>query len=685
MISSTYNSTAIYVVDDLVDWGAGVRASFEAVADTRSSLSDREGRRGYSSTLRVSIRFGIIATKSKAMVLDSAMRSYQAEPLVVPFLPGVVEWASRASRTIAGGLYIVWKRDWSQWEIYEGTEPSWPTGAELVAPALWGRIDSKSLDWIDATKCRCDIDFIEDSKAGWALSPVAATLATGPTPASGYGSAPYVAPTRPDFSDGLGDQFLTRIVRASNGFTRQSDSTLYPQTNAQEFESSHVVTGASIGKLLYFFQLHAAGKPFWIPRWTASAIISSAVGATDTTLNVTSGHTVQANDYVALCSPGSDPITRKATAVASTTVTLDSAPGALDQEDWFVSRLLIARFSEPVLTVSWIDPLTARASIKFRELPPEYSQPSGETIGTTLGALPTRAYLYEFRRVLAGVTFYERFTSFESDLTYSANTYTSANIKHGEITQGLALDRDELDVSCRVLSVTALKQMVALRSPSPVFLTITQVDVSGSTGINAVVVFSGEVTKPKVTGDRVAFSVVPGGSLWEQNVPGFRLQPGCNHSLFSTGCKLLTSDWKFTATITSVGTAGYPFEFVLGSVARVTGATPTYFNHWFALGWIEFGSGATWQRRQIVDSTTVTAGACTVTLNRDPDPFPTNGDAVVLYPGCDLRMESCKAYNGSTNPQGKFDNFANFGGFPFIPVANPSLVKLSKAVAGGKK
>ncbi len=28
---------------------------------------------------------------------------------------------------------------------------------------------------------------------------------------------------------------------------------------------------------------------------------------------------------------------------------------------------------------------------------------------------------------------------------------------------------------------------------------------------------------------------------------------------------------------------------------------------------------------------------------------------------------------------------ANFGGFPFMPVANPSLVKLSQAIAGGKK
>jgi hypothetical protein len=33
----------------------------------------------------------------------------------------------------------------------------------------------------------------------------------------------------------------------------------------------------------------------------------------------------------------------------------------------------------------------------------------------------------------------------------------------------------------------------------------------------------------------------------------------------------------------------------------------------------------------------------------------------------------------------KFANFPNFGGHPFMPATNPSLVKVSQNIGGGKK
>ena len=51
----------------------------------------------------------------------------------------------------------------------------------------------------------------------------------------------------------------------------------------------------------------------------------------------------------------------------------------------------------------------------------------------------------------------------------------------------------------------------------------------------------------------------------------------------------------------------------------------------------------------------------------------------------DGRFETCQAWHATNNPSGKFGNRLNFGGHPFVPVANPSLVKVSEAVGGGKK
>ena len=202
---------------------------------------------------------------------------------------------------------------------------------------------------------------------------------------------------------------------------------------------------------------------------------------------------------------------------------------------------------------------------------------------------------------------------------------------------------------------------------------------------SARVLYRGEAVTASVRGRVIKVRCQAGGSIFGRQVPRFRVQTGCNHTLFDVGCGLAKGDWKFTATVANPGTPGFPFEFGLEGLARVTGPAPAFFVHWFAGGWIEFGSGATWCRRPILRSTTIAGGALTVTLSRDPVEFPEAGDPVVLYPGCDGRFETCQAWHATNNPSGKFGNRLNFGGHPFVPVANPSLVKVSEAVGGGKK
>ena len=88
------------------------------------------------------------------------------------------------------------------------------------------------------------------------------------------------------------------------------------------------------------------------------------------------------------------------------------------------------------------------------------------------------------------------------------------------------------------------------------------------------------------------------------------------------------------------------------------------------------GVGGASRSVPIVRSSAVSGGAVTVTLSRDPSPFPEVGLAVALWPGCDGIASTCQA---------KFGNWLNFGGHPYRPVANPSLVKVSGALTGGKK
>jgi hypothetical protein len=148
--------------------------------------------------------------------------------------------------------------------------------------------------------------------------------------------------------------------------------------------------------------------------------------------------------------------------------------------------------------------------------------------------------------------------------------------------------------------------------------------------------------------------------------------------LISQACTLLKANWKATAlVIAPVGNA-FPFTLHLNTLTGV-GADITasigaarVFANFFANGWIEWGAGAAIQRRLIIGSTAPVAGALNLTLHRYFSALPNVGDTVTLYPGCDGLAATCKAYDAVTNPAGKFNNYLNFGGEPFTPIANPS-------------
>jgi hypothetical protein len=439
---------------------------------------------------------------------------------------------------------------------------------------------------------------------------------------------------------------------------------------------------------LRFFWDHGAGAAFWASNWVSATVLSADVGAIDTTVSVSDTGAIQAGDWLGFAPVPGVAIAGGARILGIAgagpyVLTLDEALGsAMPADRTLVSHLLLCRWQEPRLEIAWFNPDFAQMRLPLRELSQEYNIAGDETLAVTQGLLPTRVYLYEFSRVLNGATFYERYTSFEQDLTLGP-VWSAAKISHADIKQGLSLERDEVDVVADVIPGSVMVLLATMQSEATVTLKITQGDtVDGVNVINSAVIFTGEVVSAAVTGSRITCKVVPGGSLYDRLVPRFYFQRHCNHALFSPGCGLVKADWKFTATISDPGSVGYPFTFALAGLARVSGPGPTYFADWFAGGWMELGAGANWQRRAILLSSMPVAGAMTVTLDRDPRPFPGIGDAVVLYPGCDLTKEMCSAYDAVNNPGGKFDNYLNFGGHPYIPIANPIIIAAS---AGNSK
>ena len=108
-----------------------------------------------------------------------------------------------------------------------------------------------------------------------------------------------------------------------------------------------------------------------------------------------------------------------------------------------------------------------------------------------------------------------------------------------------------------------------------------------------------------------------------------------------------------------------PSHSASGSVAAVSGdrsfATTGLGGisaDWFALGRVEWTSGANAGRRAEVSIHTVSAGIAQITLIEAPVRAITVGDGFFIQAGCDKQFATCRT---------KFGNGVNFRGFPSIP------------------
>ena len=124
----------------------------------------------------------------------------------------------------------------------------------------------------------------------------------------------------------------------------------------------------------------------------------------------------------------------------------------------------------------------------------------------------------------------------------------------------------------------------------------------------------------------------------------------------------------FKVAVTLEHTAG---RLIVVSGGGLTGRG----THYFAEGWIQFGSAATYEVRTILGSSAEAGGQLTLTLDA-PLALAEVEASAILFPGCDGRDVTCAS---------KFGNFLNWGGHR-VPLRNLTLNALNiSAGAGGKK
>ncbi len=159
--------------------------------------------------------------------------------------------------------------------------------------------------------------------------------------------------------------------------------------------------------------------------------------------------------------------------------------------------------------------------------------------------------------------------------------------------------------------------------------------------IGSVILFKGRLGTIDNIGRTTATMTVNSDlTLLDLNMPRNLYMPACNHVLFDSGCGVVKNTYSANGTVGSG---------VTNAVIPWSSASSAY-----AQGTITFTSGI----NAGVSATIKSATSSALTLAYPLQTVPAAGDAFTASQGCDHTMSSC---------QSKFNNLANFRGFPFVP------------------
>jgi len=269
------------------------------------------------------------------------------------------------------------------------------------------------------------------------------------------------------------------IDRMRIGEIRALSQIYYTQRNRRRVQQDLTLKGGDPLNLLSFFaQMGGETQSFWLPANLKEANLTAPVAATDAVLNVDNPSALGANTFVCL-NDGNNRVPLVVTAVAGNQWNLSGPVGtAFGQGTTNVESLILARFDAIKLTLNFIHSQFAGASLKLKELPWETAAVAGETIGQTMGPLPTTAMLYIFTLTTPGANTIYRFTNFERNLQDAqGNVYVSAPIENDDITDSPNLERQTVSIKTRNFAGNPLALLIPFQLEFPLEVQIFEADI----------------------------------------------------------------------------------------------------------------------------------------------------------------------------------------------------------------
>ena len=669
MILTAFNGHPAYLIDDAPDWSTPVMVTAAMPAAYERSLTGKETRRQTGDTLRLELKFtSQVAGFAAVINLRNSLQDLNIQPVLCPFWPG--GFAAGTMPVITASWYVL-----LDGVAAPSIQPASALGggfARFAYPLMVGMlVEIPDVPMEATTLATVGYHFKENDVT--LLTPPAFAAPAGIAAASGVRP---IFPFNADWSDRPKSVAAeVDIMRTQIGETRPLSSVYYAQHGRRRVTQSFTLLNSDALNLLSFFvTVGGENNSFWLPGNTTEANLVNNVLATDTTLTVDNGTALNGNGFILLRTPGTK-LPLSVASVAGNVWTLSGAVGvAFTAAITTVESLILSRFDTLKLELTFRTPTTATVVCRFKELPWETAAVAGETIGTTMGALPTTATLYVFTLMVPGSPETWYFTNFERNLVDGAgNDYVTAPMENGDIAESPSLERQNVSLKCRNFSGNPLAMLVPFKLEWPLEVAIYEADVTGNNAGNLRCCFQGEIGDVSLEGPLITANCASLNWMFERSAARRLFQDNDNWNLFETASGLLPANWKWNCVVVSYNAASA--TLVVGTISSSNATAITA--NLFAAGYLQLThAGAPVQYRMISQSTAVAGGQMTISLSAPLTTAPSVGDAVAMYAGYDGSAAMCI---------NTFNNYANFGGFPFIPVGNPFVLKIQQPTGSGKK
>lgn len=228
-------------------------------------------------------------------------------------------------------------------------------------------------------------------------------------------------------------------------------------------------------------------------------------------------------------------------------------------------------------------------------------------------------------------------TSGQTPVNLQGEDYLPASITRSGIEQGQEFERDRLEITVPRDHPVATR-FIASPPEGVVAVTIYRQHASAA---DSIVLWKGRVSHARFSGSVAVLRCEAVSISLQRTGLRARYQLICRHALYSPGCGSIQEHFRVDGVVAAIA----------GATVQIATAASVA-DGYFVTGMLASDTG----KRMIVGH----AGVHLTLVTPFPDLTP--GMAVRLYAGCDHSLNICRQ---------RFNNLANYGGFPFIPGKNP--------------